>query len=227
LGKSHPALGDTLHGIGAIIISIDLFDQNDNALKFLRRALAIRAASNGNEHIKVSQTMMIIAQIHFRKGEFEQAIRHIEKALQIQRVLYGPDDTRMADSLNMLAEARLERSEDKYYTVATSCFREVARIRELNNGMKDEATLLTLKRVASLFATNGEYDEALTLYENILPFFRSAMDDSIQFVAMSSRQIDVAQCTGSVLNEMGIIKTRIRRNDDAYGYFKEALGVNS
>mmetsp|Transcript_21256 Transcript_21256/g.30399 ORF Transcript_21256/g.30399 Transcript_21256/m.30399 type:complete len:172 (-) Transcript_21256:348-863(-) len=171
--------------------------------------------------------MMIIAQIHFRKGEFEQAIRHIEKALQIQRGLYGPDDTRMADSLNMLAEARLKRSEDKDYTVAISCFREVARIRELNNGMKDEATLLTLKRVASLFATNGEYDEALTLYENILPFFRSAMDDSIQFVAMSSRQIDVAQCTGSVLNEMGIIKTRIRRNDDAYGYFKEALGVNS
>lgn len=225
LGKSHPVLGDTLHSLGSIILDRCLIDQYETAFQSLSRALSIRILSLGSEHLKVSQTLFMLARIHVIRGQSEKVITLLEKVLQIRRKAHGLDHSSLVDSLELLAEAHLNRRLSKDFKVAISCLREAARIRELTGGIQDTATLSALTRAAFLHALNGENIEALALYEKVIPFYRSAMNENGQYLGDDNTHTDVVHSVIRVLNAMGVIHINMRHNIDAKKLFVEALEV--
>jgi tetratricopeptide (TPR) repeat protein len=225
LGKSHPVLGDTLHSLGSTILERCLIDQYDTAFQFLSRSLSIRISTLGNEHLKVSQTMFMLARIHFIRGRSERVITLLEKVLQIQRKAHGLDHSSLVDSLELLAEAHVNRRHSKDVKIAISCFREAARIRELISGIQNTSTLSTLTRIAFLHTLNGENTEALNFYEKVLPYYRLAVSENGQSLGHDEIEIDYVHSVVRVLNAMGIIHINLRHNKEAKKFFVEALEV--
>jgi tetratricopeptide (TPR) repeat protein len=98
----------------------------DDALTLLWDALRIRKLQE--DHIKVSETLKNIGNVHREKAELELAIECYEECLRIRRAQLGPDHEKVADGLiamgNILND--MQRNEE-----AMQSYQEALKIRSL------------------------------------------------------------------------------------------------
>lgn len=94
LGEDAKEVGDTLNMMGFLQAQRGELDE---ALSLLWGALRIRKLQE--DHIKVSETLKNIGNVHREKQEFELAIECYEECLRIRRAELGDDHEKVADAL--------------------------------------------------------------------------------------------------------------------------------
>jgi tetratricopeptide (TPR) repeat protein len=117
----------------------------DEALTLLWDALRIRKLQE--DHIKVSETLKNIGNVHREKQEQELAVECYEECLRIRKAELGPDHEKVADALiamgNVLSD--MQRTDE-----AMRSYQEALKIRTLVFGEHDESVAAVLQYMGTL-----------------------------------------------------------------------------
>lgn len=116
LGEDAKEVGDTLNMIGFIQVKRG---ELDDSLSMLWDALRIRKLQD--DHIKVSETLKNIGNVHREKQELDLAVECYEECLRIRREKLGDEHEKVADALIALGNVRsdMDESEEAMY-----CYKE-------------------------------------------------------------------------------------------------------
>jgi len=101
LGEDAKEVGDTLNIMGFLMAQTGELEE---ALALLWDALRIRKLRE--DHIKVSETLKNIGNVHREKREYELAIECYEECLRIRRAELGDDHEKVADALIAMGNAQ-------------------------------------------------------------------------------------------------------------------------
>lgn len=167
LGANHPSVGNDLTGLAQLYIA-----QNDaeKAKPLLEKALKIYDFTYGADNLLAVNTRILLAQVEFQLGEYDQATRYYQEALSQGQKSPGTLET--ARVLNGLAylyfhQGKLQKSSELYRWALSStesaagsddplvaaCLKDYARVlREM--GRADEAQKMELRAGAILAKSN-------------------------------------------------------------------------
>jgi tetratricopeptide (TPR) repeat protein len=109
LGEDSKEVGDTLNTMGYLQAKRG---ELDDALNLLWGALRIRKLHE--DHVKVSETLKNIGNVHREKQEHELAVECYEECLRIRRTELGDDHEKVADALIAIGNVRsdMDNTED-------------------------------------------------------------------------------------------------------------------
>lgn len=171
----HDTIGKTYHSLGLY----------DRAEEEFRAALKQRRAIFDAEHPDVISSMNNLAMLLVDKGQFDEARRLCERALDLARRVPGRDSL-VAGSLSSLgsllrATGDLEQSE--------RCFREALRLRRRELGDKHRDVATCLNNLAALLQQTARFDEAETLYRDALAMRLELLGNPHPDVAVSMNNL--------------------------------------
>src|SRR5271165_1562714 len=101
----------------------------------------------------------------FKQGKYQEAIPLAEKAVELAKRVYGPEQPNTAKSLNNLAELYWRMGE---YAKAEPLYQEALRICQKVFGSEHPNTAAILNNLALLYKDMGEYVKAEPLYQEAL-----------------------------------------------------------
>src|SRR5271166_4883922 len=101
----------------------------------------------------------------FKQGKYQEAIPLAEKAVELAKRVYGPEQPNTAKSLNNLAELYWRMGE---YAKAEPLYQEALRICQKVFGSEHPNTAAILNNLAVLYKDMGEYAKAEPLYQQAL-----------------------------------------------------------
>jgi tetratricopeptide (TPR) repeat protein len=107
-----------------------------------------------------------------RDGKYIEAIKIVEKSLEMAENTFGPDHSNVVVSLNFLAE--LYRSQGKY-TETESLYNRSLSIIEKTLGPDHTDVAAALNNLAEFYREQGKYAEAEPLYKRALPIYVKAL----------------------------------------------------
>ncbi len=128
-----------------------------------------------------------------QQGHYTKAVTQIQAALRAAEA-FGPDDPRLATSLNNLAE--LYRAQGRYGEAEPLHTRALA-IREKALGPGHPDVAQSLNNLAGFYNTQGRYAEAEPLYQRSLAISEKALGPEHPHVALSLENY------ASLLREIG------------------------
>ncbi|KAL3918413.1 MAG: hypothetical protein SGILL_004247 [Bacillariaceae sp.] len=142
LGADSKEVGDVLNMMGFLLAKRG---ELDDALTLLWDSLRIRKLQE--DHVKVSETLKNIGNVHREKQEQELAIECYEECLRIRRTELGPDHEKVADALIAMGnvESDMQRTDDAMRT-----FQEALKIRTNVFGEHDESVAAVLQFMGTL-----------------------------------------------------------------------------
>lgn len=136
-------VGDTLNMMGFLKAKRG---ELDNALTLLWDALRIRKLQE--DHIKVSETLKNIGNVHRQKDELELALECYEECLRIRRFELGPDHEKVADVL--IAMGNVHNENILQAEEAKKLYKEALDIRKHVFGEHDESVAIVLKYMGTI-----------------------------------------------------------------------------
>ncbi|KAG7362904.1 expressed tetratricopeptide repeat protein [Nitzschia inconspicua] len=162
LGEDSREVGDVLNIMGFLKAKKG---ELDDALTLLWDSLRIRKLQE--DHVKVSETLKNIGNVHREKQEQELAVECYEECLRIRRSELGPDHEKVADALIAMGnvESDMQNTDD-----AMRCYQEALKIRTLVFGEHDESVAAVLQFMGTLeFRANnhGKARDLLTEFIRI------------------------------------------------------------
>ncbi len=185
LGEDHLQTGFAHDNLA---ITLDSMGRSDEAEEHYRKALAILIKVYGEGHPEVAQTMMNVAGFLSTKGELDEAEALLLQAKDTFEAVVGPDYYMVADSQYSLATLYLQRQaydvalaliqqsvatyersslQDNHFRIVDARVTE-AEILIANERFGAAETLLkTLEASVDKAAHDGEYEEVLTLLEEL------------------------------------------------------------
>jgi tetratricopeptide (TPR) repeat protein len=104
-------------------------------------------------------------------GQYQEAIKLFQKALDIRTAEFGPSHRDVADSLDGLALVYANQGND---AVAQDNFREAYKIRKSQSTLDDPAALEGLNNLASFYCARGRFEEAKPLLQEAESIGKSA-----------------------------------------------------
>jgi tetratricopeptide (TPR) repeat protein len=152
LGNDAKEVGDTLNMMGFLQAKRG---ELDNALTLLWDALRIRKTHR--DHVKVSETLKNIGNVHREKQEHDLAVECYEECLRIRRSELGDDHEKVADALIAIGNVR---SDMENINDAMRAYKEAHKIRSLVHGENDERVAAVLQYMGTLEFRSGELDAA-------------------------------------------------------------------
>src|SRR5271166_2525219 len=108
----------------------------------------------------------------FKQGKYQEAIPLAEKAVELAKRVYGPEQPNTAKSLNNLAELYWRMGE---YAKAEPLYQEALRICQKVFGSEHPNTAAILNNLALLYKDMGEYVKAEPLYQEALRIYRKVL----------------------------------------------------
>ncbi len=117
----------------------------------------------------------------YQQARYAEAERHFKAALK-EAEDFGPDDERLATSLNYLAA--LYRTQGKY-AAAKPLYQRSLAIREKALGPEHPDVALSLNNLAALYYAQGNYAQAEPLYQRALTIREKALGPEAPDVAQS------------------------------------------
>ncbi|MCB9854019.1 MAG: serine/threonine protein kinase [Phycisphaerales bacterium] len=207
-----PALRATLMDvIGWSYMKLGLFDR---AQTLFDQGLALRLKQFGESHTDVLDSLESLGTLNNTVGNFKEAIRYREWALEISRKLGGPDSMMVVIALSNLGIELAEVGQDSEAERLFSEAMEISR-RAAPRGPKDKwdnARIFLLNNLASERAKLGRHDEAEPLFREALALIRQIRGDDAPSVA-------------DALENLGIELMRQRRLDEADDLMEQALSM--
>ncbi|MDV2502366.1 MAG: MFS transporter [bacterium] len=177
-----------------------------------------------------------------QQGKYEKGVPVAEEALRIGEEVFGPDDYKMAISLNNLGEFYRYRGR---YAEAEPLHKRALAIREKVKGEEHPKVAQSLNNLAMTYLEQGRYAEAVPLQERAVAILEKALGRNHPLVAKSlknyaallrktNRAAEAAKMearakrirTGQEVKEKvkrGMAYLNQQRWDDAIASFREAI----
>jgi CHAT domain-containing protein/tetratricopeptide (TPR) repeat protein len=137
----------------------------DEALASARRALDLKTAHLGPDHVEVAESLNNVAVIHFFRGEYGAAREPWQRALAIRERTLGPDHPDVAKSLNSLANLYQTVCD---YDAARPLYERALGIREAALGSDHPLVAQTLNNLGNLLTDLGDWAGARAALERAL-----------------------------------------------------------
>jgi tetratricopeptide (TPR) repeat protein len=167
LGEDSKEVGDTLNMMGFLKAKRG---ELDDALTLLWDALRIRKLQE--DHVKVSETLKNIGNVHREKQEQDLAIECYEECLRIRRTELGTDHEKVADALIAMGNVQsdMDRTEE-----AMRSYQEAFKIRTMVYGEHDESVAAVLQYMGTMEFRTGDHEKARDL---LTEFIRIRRDNN-------------------------------------------------
>ena len=167
LGEDSKEVGDTLNMMGFLKAKRG---ELDDALTLLWDALRIRKLQE--DHVKVSETLKNIGNVHREKQEQELAVECYEECLRIRRAELGPEHEKVADALIAMGNVQsdMERTDE-----AMRSYQEALKIRTMVYGEHDESVAAVLQYMGTMEFRTGNHEKARDL---LTEFIRIRRDNN-------------------------------------------------
>ncbi|GHO45754.1 tetratricopeptide repeat protein [Ktedonospora formicarum] len=174
LEPMHYQIGYILNSLGLLFSEQGKYEQ---AELFYQRALTILDQPSLERPSKpeldgLCDTLSNLGLLYWKLGKYEQAEPFYLRALQMEELLFGPEDPDTALTLNNLAA--LYRDQGKYEQ-AESLYQRVLKIEEHALGSEHPSLAFPLKGLAQLYANQGKYGQAEPLYQRALRIREQAL----------------------------------------------------
>ncbi|XP_047631160.1 kinesin light chain 2 isoform X1 [Phacochoerus africanus] len=154
LGKDHPAVAATLNNLAVLYGKRGKYKEAEPLCK---RALEIREKVLGKFHPDVAKQLSNLALLCQNQGKAEEVEYYYRRALEIYATRLGPDDPNVAKTKNNLV-----------VSWAVAGLEERGAGREARKRLTLRLTLRALPLQASCYLKQGKYQDAETLYKEIL-----------------------------------------------------------
>jgi tetratricopeptide (TPR) repeat protein len=154
-----------------------------------------------------------LASLQSKNGEFGEALKNLQQALQLQKAGKNTEDA--CRTLQLMADIN---SRAKYYQAALSCYAEARKIQEAVNGYYHEEVANILNRQGNVLARQGEFDLAMENHKEALRILKECCGEEVKNPLVSQTLIQI----GAVYyKERNSLKT-IQKNRDGYTTFIES-----
>ncbi|MGH9773657.1 MAG: tetratricopeptide repeat protein [Candidatus Acidiferrales bacterium] len=151
----------------------------------------------------------------YKEGKYTEAIPVAEEALRVAESTFGPEDTRIAGSLNKLAEVFRKQGE---YAKAETFYKRSLAIREKVLGPEHPAVAETLDDLGALYTGQGRIPEAEPLLKRALAIREKVLGLEHPDVAMSLEDLaDVAYVSGDFQEAEPLLKRALAIREKALG----------
>ncbi|GKY93212.1 hypothetical protein MPSEU_000289000 [Mayamaea pseudoterrestris] len=160
LGEDAILVGDVLNMMGYLHAQRG---ELDDSLTLLWDALRVRKIQD--DHMKVSETLKNIGNVHREKQEHELAIECYEECLRIRRAAVGDNHEKVADAFIAIGNVQsdLDMVDD-----AMRSYEEALRIRTMIHGEQDESVAAILQYMGTLEFRAEQLDRALQLLNEFI-----------------------------------------------------------
>ena len=179
------------------------------ATQMFERALAIREALLGPNHLDVATSLGNVAFIYDVQGRFAEAEPLYRRALAVQERALGREHQLVATSLNGLAA--VEEHEGKF-DEAEALYERALAVRQKVLGDQNPETAMSLNNLGLLYKRQARYGEAEPLLTRALAIYEEALGQQDPNV-------------GVTLNNLGSIFDDEGRYDEAEPLLRRALVI--
>jgi CHAT domain-containing protein/tetratricopeptide (TPR) repeat protein len=165
--------------------------------------LAGDLASGARPHDQAA-AVHYVGECHWRLGNFADAHRFLERALQLERA--AGDRLSEGKTLNVLG---LLAWDEGHYDAAIANFRETGEIARAAGDKKLEGS--SLNNLGLVYDEQGEYDTSLEQYRRVLELYRG---------------VDFPRGVGDTLGNIGGVHLLLGQFREALGYYRQALRIS-
>jgi eukaryotic-like serine/threonine-protein kinase len=181
--------------------------QYDPSVRQHERALELRKAKLGTDHLDTLQSMNNLALAYRNTGRKKDALPILEATLKARKAKLGPDDPATLTSCNNLALAFQDAGR---LQEALPLFKETLELRMLKLGPGHRDTFTSMNNLALAYRAAGRLGDALPLYEETL---------KLQKAKLSPEHPDTLTSMFNLANAYGAAK----RLDEAVPLFEETV----
>ncbi len=133
--------------------------------KLLLKALGIKKALLGPEHLEIAEITCELAVIYCSLGKYRKAEELLEKSLQIRKKILGEEHPDIAAGYSDLAVVYVKEGR---YKDAEELYERSLRISEKVLGEEHPDTAISYNNLAGVYESQGKYQKAEELYERSL-----------------------------------------------------------
>ena len=187
----------------------DVLGRHDLAAALLERALALRRAALGPEHVLVARSMGDLGVTRCIMGDLATCEQLQRDALAMRRRLLGEEHRDVAASLQFMGEMLRDKGD---YDAADEYLRAALAMRRKLLGNEHEDTLTSANSVATSMHRNGDYDGAEALYREVLALRRKTLGEDHPHVA-------------NTLASMGFMFYEKKEYDAAEPFYRQAIAI--
>jgi tetratricopeptide (TPR) repeat protein len=201
-----PEIASSLGRLGRLYLDQGRYPAAEPLLK---KALSIREAQLGADHLSTATSLNNLAGLYKSQGRYAEAEPLYARSLSIHEAQLGADHPSTALSLNNLAE--LYRSQGRYAEAEPLYARSLS-IHEAQLGAEHPDTATSLNNLAELYRSQGRYAEAEPLYARSL---------SIREAQLGAEHPD----TATSLNNLAVLYYVTDRLPEAAQMMSEAVEI--
>jgi CHAT domain-containing protein/tetratricopeptide (TPR) repeat protein len=139
--------------------------EDPEAQRLGERAVAIKEAVPGPDHLEVATSLVHLGIVHSDKGDYPEAESAYRRALAIRERTLGPAHPDVAKVLNNLGVVAMHRAD---YTEARALFERALAVHEKAPAPDSAGIATSLANVANVLANTGDYAAARPLLERAL-----------------------------------------------------------
>ncbi|OQX09969.1 MAG: hypothetical protein BWK73_21485 [Thiothrix lacustris] len=197
-------LADTIH---ALAVVLRMQGKHRHALPLFQRALRIKEAILGKDHLSTARTLNSLAVLYDQRGNAEQALPLYERSLIIREKVLGANILVASIQHNL---AGLYDVQGKY-AEALPLYEHSLVIREKVLGGEHSDVAMSLHGLASLYQKQGKYAEALPLYERSLVINEKVL--GVEHPVVASNLNDLARLyyvQGDYIQALSLFERAIR-----------------
>jgi tetratricopeptide (TPR) repeat protein len=200
------AAGRVLGNLGVYLYQRAEYRQ---ALATQQRALAIKEAAYGPDHLEVARTLTRLGNVQQQLGEFPAARDTQQRALAIKEAAYGPDHPEVAVTLGNLGIVQHMLGESP---AARASLEHVLAIYEAVYGSEHPEVAVTLGNLGNIQQELGEFPAARASQERAL---------AIKLAVYGSEHPEVAR----TLTNLGIVQHMLGESPAARASLERALAI--
>ncbi len=163
----------------------------DNAAFLLKRALVIKEASLGRDHVEVAFALRNLGGVYQLQGDYERAAAVYTRSIAILEKARGAEHLDLALGLACLADAYQARGD---YRKALAASERALAIRERELGENHPDVAASLDSLASICRAKGDYEQASALY-------RRSLSIREEWFGMDHPDVAHALCSVAALQE--------------------------
>jgi len=160
--QNKPLVAKAYYALGYVLVEAGKFGQ---APEVLDRAIALQSAP-GMPSPELSQTLTKLADTHIYLGHYSVADSLSQRALAIDRQVYGALDPHVSDDLVNLGQVQELWG---HYSDAERCYRQSVQIARSWYGADHPDTAKKMAHLAGTLIYEGQYQEADDLLRSALP----------------------------------------------------------
>jgi len=201
-GATAQDVADALLALGTILEVKGKYSEAEEQLDE-----ALRLDNRASDDPKQTQILTELANVQFYEGHYDASWDLNEKALALNRRLYGEQHPAVAGGLNNLGAIAMNRGDNP---AAEADYRQAVAICERWYGADHPEVAANLTALAQVLTNEKRFDEATAM-------LRRALE-------IQQRQPGPVRATvGTTLNQLGVVAFQQDQYDEARGYFTRAM----